>query len=200
MKRNWFVLSTIALIAVVGMFVLENTAAAHREARSKRQNRKADARTARAKAAIMTPLTALNNSWVDLTFGVGADQDTLAKALPIYQETRKAIQTQIKEMRNPKAAAEKDKDAEGTAKEETTKKEATKAQNRRAARKAFLEGMKETKTKFHASLKEILTEEQMTKLTELTKKRQERLAAKRKAETRRDNRDSRRERRGSRRG
>ena len=39
MKRKWFVLSAIAAIAMVGMFVFENTAAAHQQARNKQQNR-----------------------------------------------------------------------------------------------------------------------------------------------------------------
>ena len=37
--------------------------------------------------------------------------------------------------------------------------------------KKLRENIKETQTQFYASLKEVLTEEQMTKLTELTKKR-----------------------------
>ena len=39
MKRKWFVLSTITAIAMVGMFVFQNTAAAHQLVRNKRQHR-----------------------------------------------------------------------------------------------------------------------------------------------------------------
>ena len=145
MKRKWFVLSTIAAIAMVGMFVFENTAAAHRQVQSKRQHRNDNARVARGRIAMVNPVIALNNSWIDLTFGVKVDVETLAKARPIYQETRDALQKQIKEVR--------------------------KSDEKRAAVKKMREGIKETNAKFNASLKKILTEEQITKLTELTKKR-----------------------------
>ena len=141
MKRKWFVLSTITAIAMVGMFVFENTAAAHRQVQSKRQYRN----SVRGRIAAVNPVTALNNSWIDLTFGVKLDTETLAKAHPIYQKTRETLQTQIKEAR--------------------------KSDEKRGAVKKLRESIKETNAKFKASLKEILTEEQMTKLTELTKKR-----------------------------
>ena len=145
MKRKWFVLSAIAAIAMVGMFVFENTAAAHREVQNKRQHGKDNSRATRGRIATVNPVAALNNSWIDLTFGVKIDAETLAKAHPIYQKTRETLQTEIKEAR--------------------------KSDEKRAAVKKLRESIKETKSKFNASLKEILTEEQMTKLTELTKKR-----------------------------
>lgn len=145
MKRKWFVLNTIAAIAMVGMFVFENTAAAHQPARNKRQHRNDNARATRGRIATVNPVAALNNSWIDLTFGVKLDVETLAKVHPIYQKTRETLQTQIKEAR--------------------------KSDEKREAVKKLRERVKETNAKFNASLKEILTEEQMTKLTELTKKR-----------------------------
>ena len=141
MKRKWFVLSAIAAIAMVGMFVFENTAAAHQQARNKQQYRN----SVRGRTARVNPVAALNKSWIDLTFGVKLDTETLAKAHPIYQKTRETLQTQIKEVR--------------------------KSDEKRGAVKKLRESIKETNAKFNASLKEILTEEQMTKLTELTKKR-----------------------------
>ena len=145
MKRKWFVLSTIAAIAMVGMFVFENTAAAHRQVKNKREHRNENARVTRGRIAMINPVTALNNSWIDLTFGVKVDEETLAKARPIYQETREALQKQIKEVR--------------------------KSDEKRAAVKKIREDIKETNAKFNASLKKVLTEKQITKLTELTKKR-----------------------------
>ena len=168
MKRKWFVLSTITAIAIVGMFALENIASAHQLARNKRQHRNDNVRSTRGRTAIVNPVSALNNSWIDLTFGVKANQETLAKALPVYQETREALQKQIKEAR--------------------------KSDEKRAAVKKVREGIKETNAKFNASLKEILTEEQMTKLTELTKKRRVE-ARKRVNQLRRNQRESRSHRR-----
>ena len=166
MKRKWLVLSAIAAIAIVGMFALENMATAHQEVQSKRQSRNDNSRAARGRITTVNPVTTLNNSWIDLTFGVKVDVETLAKVHPIYQNTRETLQTQIKEAR--------------------------KSDEKRAAVKKLRESIKETQTKFYASLKEILTEEQMTKLTELTKKRRTE-ARKRVNQFRRNPRESRRQ-------
>ena len=194
MKRKWFALTAIAAIAMVGMFIFENTAAAHRQAAGKRQSRNNNARQARAKMILTAPLTALNHSWTDLTFGLNADAETLTKALPIYQETREAIQKQIKE-----AFASKSDEAQTD--EEKTDKEKTKATRKsgekRAAMKEIHAGIKETKAKFNARLKEVLTEKQMTKLTELAKKRQAEMEKQIK-ESRRNQRNQREHRRGQR--
>ena len=161
MKKKWFVLSAIAAIAMVGMFVFENTAAAHQQARNKQQYRN----SVRGRTARVNPVAALNQSWIDLTFGVKLDTETLAKAHPIYQKTRETLQTQIKEVR--------------------------KSDEKRGAVKKLRESIKETNAKFNASLKEILTEEQMAKLTELTKKRRTE-ARKSVNQSRRSQRESRR--------
>ena len=166
MKKKWFVLSAIAAIAMVGMFVFENTAAAHREVHNKRQHRNDNARAARGRIAAVNPVVALNQSWIDLTFGVKLDTETLAKVHPIYQKTREALQTQIKEARE--------------------------SDEKRDAVKKLRERIKETQTQFYASLKKVLTEEQMTKLTELTKKRHTE-AKKRVNQSRRSQRESRRQ-------
>ena len=166
MKRKWFALSAIAVMAMVGMFVFEYTAEAHRQTRNRQESRNANRdRITRT----VNPVSALNQSWLDLTFGVKADVETLAKAAPIYQETRDALQTQIKEAREA-------------------------ADTRREAAKKIREGVKETYAKFNTSLKEILTEEQMTKLTELKEKRRTEVR-KRVNESRRSQREHRNSRR-----
>ena len=177
MKKQWFFMAklvsqyctvgTIAAIAMVGMFVFENTAAAHREVHSKREYRKDTARGTRGRIATLNPVATLNQSWIDLTFGVKLDAETLAKVHPIYQKTREALQTQIKEARE--------------------------SDEKRAAVKKLRESIKETQTQFYASLKEVLTEEQMTQLTQLTKKRRTE-ARKRVNQSRRSQREFRRHR------
>ena len=167
MKRKWFVLSTIATIALVGMFVFENTAAAHREVHSKRESRKDAVRATRGRIAMLNPVATLNQSWIDLTFGVKLDAETVAKVHPIYQKTRETLQTQMKEARQ--------------------------SDEKREAVKKLRESIKETQTQFYASLKEVLTEDQMTKLTELTKKRRTE-ARKRVNQSRRSEREFRRHR------
>ena len=171
MKRKWFVLNTITAIAMVGMFVFVNTIAAHQEVQRKRQHRNDNSRAARGRIVVLNPVDALNNSWVDLTFGVKADVETLAKAHPIYQETRETLQKQIKEARE--------------------------SDEKRTAVKKLRESIKETKTKFNTNLKEILSEAQMTKLAELTKKRRTevRKRANRVEQSRRSQREQRSQRR-----
>ena len=90
---------------------------------------------------MMNYVSLVDNSWIDLTFGVKVDDETLVKARPIYQESRDKVAMKMEELGQP--------------------------------------GMRETATKeiqailkdVNASLKEVLTEEEMTKLSELTKKR-----------------------------
>ena len=166
MKRKWFALSTIAAIAMVGMFVFEYTAEAHEVSRNRKENRNTGSGRV---AAMVNPMSALNQSWLDLTFGVKADAETLAKVAPIYQETRETLQKQIKEAR-----------------------EAT--DTKREAAKKISASVKETYAKFNASLKEILSEEQMTKLTELKEKRRTEVR-KRLNESRRNQREHRHSRR-----
>ena len=165
MKKKWFVCNAIAVIAMVGVFVFQNTATAHEQTRNRKESRNASRRSI---AKRVNPMSALNQSWLDLTFGVKANAETLAKVAPIYQETRETLQKQIKEAR-----------------EVDTKREAA---------KKIGAAVKETYTKFNASLKEILTEEQMTKLTELKEKRRTQ-ARERLRESRRSQREHRNSRR-----
>ncbi len=214
MKRQGIVLSAIALIAVAGMFLIENTASAHREGRNdrnRRENRSDNTRIRRARAAqMLNPVTLLNHSWTDLAFGVEVDAETLAKVYPIYQETREALQKQVKMARQPAAnKATAEKSAEKATEKPTEKpnmdsaekvmekpkadaaeKPAVKAKGRQAKMQKMREGIKETYTKFHARLKEVLTEEQMTELTALTKKRHAAME-KRIEQARRSNREER---------
>ena len=165
MKKKWFVRNAIVAIAMVGMFVFQNIATAHEQTRNRKESRNASRRSI---AKMVNPMSALNQSWLDLTFGVKADAETLAKVAPIYQETRETLQKQIKEARE--------------------------ADTKREAAKKIGAAVKETYTKFNASLKEILTEEQMTKLTELKEKRRTQ-ARERLRESRRSQREHRNSRR-----
>lgn len=157
MKRKWFALSTIAIIA---LFVLQHTAVAHQPVRTQRQARNAKAQALRSRIVRpVNPMTALQHSWVDLTFGVNADAATLAKAAPIYQATRDALQKQLKAARQE-----------------------VQTDDRRATAKKIRDIIAKTRADFNASLKEVLTEEQMTQLTELTQKRSTELARARRVE------------------
>ncbi len=148
MKQKWFVLSAIAAIAIVGVFVFEHATSAQRpdrNAQSERGNRGGD-RGNRGMMEMVNPVSIVDNSWVDLTFAVKVDDETLVKARPIYQATRYTFEMKMKELR-----------ASG---------------DMRTVMAEMQKLMTTVGPEFQAKLKEVLTEEQMTKLNELTKKRQ----------------------------
>ncbi len=144
MKQKFLTISAIAVIAIVGLFVFEHATSAqrpNRDAQGQRGNRQGGDRGGRGMMGMMNYVSVVDNSWIDLTFSVKVDDETLVKARPIYQASRDKVAMKVEELRQP--------------------------------------GMREAATKdiqailmdVNASLKEVLTEEQMAKLNELTKKR-----------------------------
>ena len=144
MKQKFLTIGAIAVIAIVGLFVFEHATSAQRpdrNAQGQRGNRQGGDRGGRGMMGMMNYVSLVDNSWIDLTFGVKVDDETLVKARPIYQASRDKVAMKMEELRQP--------------------------------------GMRETATKeiqailkeVNASLKEVLTEEEMAKLSELTKKR-----------------------------
>ena len=144
MKQKFLTIGAIAVIAIVGLFVFEHATSAQRpdrNAQGQRGNRQGGDRGGRGMMGMMNYVSLVDNSWIDLTFGVKVDDETLVKARPIYQASRDKVAMKMEALRQP--------------------------------------GMRETATKeiqailkdVNASLKEVLTEEQMAKLSELTKKR-----------------------------
>ena len=177
MKQKFFVLGAIALIAVVGLLVFEHATSAQRPDRNaqpgqgQRGERPGGERGNRGAMSMMgttfNPVSFVENSWIDLTFKVGVDDEALVKARPIYQATHEKFAMKMKEIRE---------------KFEPQMREVSASDDRRAAFQAILEirgkmnkeaqalvvsGGKE----FQTSLKEVLSKEQMTKLNELTKER-----------------------------
>ena len=155
MKQKFFAIATIAVLAIVGVFVFEHATSAQRPDRNdqnqQRGNRQGGDRGARGRSmgmGMMNYVSIVDNSWLDLTFAVKVDDETLVKARPIYQATREKFMKKMEEIRS--------------------------SDNMRGAEAAMQSFLATTGPEFQASLKEVLTEEQLTKLTELTKQRQER--------------------------
>ena len=149
MKRKFFTLSAIALIAVTGLFVFEHATSAQRPDRNEAggdRARSGGERGGRGMGAMMNPASLVDNSWIDLSFAVQVDDATLVKARPIYQVTREKFAMKMKEAQ-----------ASG---------------DMRTAMTEMQSFLATAGKEFQASLKEVLTEEQMTKLNELTKARQ----------------------------
>lgn len=149
MKQKFFAIGAIAVLAIVGVFIFEYATLAQRPDRNaqnqQRGNRQGGERGNRG-GMPMNPMSIVDNSWIDLTFAVKVDDETLIKARPIYQTTRDKFAAKMKELR-----------ASG---------------NWQAMRSEMQKLVAAAGPEFQASLKEVLTEEQMAKLNELTKKRQ----------------------------
>ena len=144
MKQKFLTIGAIAVIAVVGLFVFEHATSAQRpdrNAQGQRGNRQGGERGGRGMMGMMNYASLVDNSWLDLTFGVKVDDETLVKARPIYQVSRDEVMMKMEALRQPDMR-------------ETATKEI----------QAILKDV-------NRSLKEILTEEEMAKLSELTKKR-----------------------------
>ena len=105
MKRKLFVLSAIALIAVVGLFVFEHATSAQRPDRDaqpgqdQRGNRPGGDRGGRNMMGMFNPTSFVNNSWLDLSFKVKVDDETLVKARPVHQAAIDKFEKKMKEVR-----------------------------------------------------------------------------------------------------
>lgn len=155
MKRNFFVLSTIALFTIVGLLIFEHATSAQRPDRNaqpeqgERGQRQGGERGNRSMGMMGNPISLVDNSWLDLTFNVKVDDETLVKARPVYQATREKFQKKMTEIRE----SIRESGDFRNIREQMTTLTAT------------------TSTEFQKSLKEVLSKEDMAKLTELTKKR-----------------------------
>lgn len=152
MKHKFFVLSTIALIAIVGLVVFEHATSAQRPDRNdqpeqgERGQRQGGERGNRGMTGTFNPNAMVDNSWLDLTFSVKVDDETLVKARPVYQATRDKFEEKMKEIRE--------------------------SGDIRGAMQEMQTFVGTTAKEFQTNLKDVLTEDQMKKLNELTKERQ----------------------------
>ena len=147
MKQRIFSVSAIAVLAIAILFVFEHATSAQRPDRNAqgRDQTRGD-RGGRGMGGMVNPVSLVDNSWVDLTFVLKVDDETLVKARPIYQASRDKFEVKMKELM-----------ASGDMRSAMTEMQSYAATIGK---------------EFQTSLKEVLTAEQMTKLNELTKKRQ----------------------------
>ena len=146
MKQKFFVMGAIAVMAIAGFFVFEQATSAQRPDRNAQGGNQGRQGGNRGGAGMMNPASLVDDSWVDLTFVLKVDDDTLVKARPIYQASRDKFEAKMKELR-----------ASGDMRSAMTEMQSYAAT---------------VGKEFQMGLKEVLTEAQMTKLNELTKKRQ----------------------------
>ena len=150
MKQKFFAIGAIAVLAIVGLFVFEHATSAQRpdrNAQGERGNRQAGNRGNRGGGmGMINPVSWINDSWVDLTFTIKVDDESLVKARPVYQAARDKFAAKMKEIQ---------------------------ASGDRQTAMTEMQSLAATVGKeFTAGLKEVLTEEQAAKVNELIKKRQ----------------------------
>lgn len=148
MKQKLFTIGAIAVIAITGFFVFEQVTSAQRPDRNAPGTNQGRTGGGRGGGGMnmMNMVSLVDNSWVDLTFSVKVDDETLVKARPIYQVSRDKFAAKMKELR-----------ASGDMRSAMTEMQSYAAT---------------VGKEFQMGLKEVLSAEQMTKLNELTKKRQ----------------------------
>lgn len=153
MRKKFFVISAIALMTIAGLFVFDHVTSAQRPDRGAQPGQGQGGgrqgggnRGGMDMMRMMNPMSIVENSWLDLTFKVKVDDETLVKARPVYTTTREKFETKmtkVRESNDMRAAMQEMQTFIGTAGRE-----------------------------FQAELKKVLSEEQMKKLNELTKERQ----------------------------
>lgn len=179
MKRKLVVLGTIALMVVSGLFVFEHVTSAQRPDRNtqpgqgQRGQRPGGDRGNRGMMDVnnlisINPVSIVENSWIDLTFKVGVDDETLISARPIYQATRKNFQMKMKEITEKYKPKVEEAFASGDMRAGYQKVQ----QIRQEAEQEIGALLKSSGPEFQGGLKKVLSDEQMTKLNELTRERQ----------------------------
>ena len=147
MKQKFFTMGAIAVIAIASLFIFEHVTSAQRPDRNAQGgNQGRGDRGGRGMGGMVNLVSLVDNSWVDLSFVLKVDDETLVKARPIYQASRDKFDAKMKELM-----------AGGD-----MRLSMTEMQNYAAT----------IGKEVQMGLKEVLTAEQMTKLNELTKKRQ----------------------------
>ena len=146
MKQKFFAIGAIAVLAIVGVFIFQYATLAQRPDRNAQQNQRGNRQGGErgnrgGMMGMINYVSLVDNSWIDLTFNVKVDDETLTKARPFYQTGRDNVASKMETLRQPGMRETAAKEIQGILKELNT------------------------------NLKEVLTEEQMAKLMELTKKR-----------------------------
>lgn len=144
MTRKWFFLLTILAIAAITVLVIGPVTDAQRPDRTERRTRPEGMRGGM-RGGGMEATSFVDNSWVDLTFGIKVDDEVLIKSRKIYQKHRDALSKAIEEAR---------------------------ANNDFQAMRSTMTGVRD---KLNTDLKTLLTEEQFAELDKLSQQRMQRM-------------------------
>ena len=141
---KWFLLVSILTVTTVIVFMTNQITQAQRPDRSEMRDRHGGGMRG-GRGGGFSPTSLIDSSWVDLTFVLKVENETLVQARPVYQNSRDALEKAMKEARDS------------------------------GDFNSMRGAMMKVRESFESDLKKVLTEEQAAKLEELQQKRMERM-------------------------
>ena len=146
MRSKWFLTLAICATVIIGIFVADQTTEAQREQRQRQggdQRQRGGQRRGGGRMDLAT--TFIGGSWVELTFSIRADDQTLTKARPIFQKAYDDLKKTVAEV------------------------------GQSGDFQAIREKMQSVNSEFKSGLEKVLTEEQLAKLDKWQQSQQNRM-------------------------
>ena len=140
MRSKWFLTLAICATMVIGIFVVDQTTEAQRE---QRQRQRGGQRRGGGRMDLAT--TFIGGSWVELTFSIKANDQTLTKARPVFQKAYNDLKKTMAEV------------------------------GQSGDFQAIREKMQAVNSEFKSGLEKVLTEEQLAKLDKWQQSQQNRM-------------------------
>ena len=140
MRSKWFLTLAICATMIIGIFVADQTTEAQRE---QRQRQRGGQRRGGGRMDLAT--TFIGGSWVELTFSIKANDQTLTKARPVFQKAYNDLKKTMAEV------------------------------GQSGDFQAIREKMQSVNSEFKSGLEKVLTEEQLAKLDKWQKSQQNRM-------------------------
>jgi hypothetical protein len=140
MRSKWFLTLAICATMIIGFFVADQTTEAQRE---QRQRQRGGQRDGGGRMDLAT--TFIGGSWVELTFSIKANDQTLTKARPVFQKAYNDLKKTMAEV------------------------------GQSSGFQAIREKMQSVNSEFKSGLEKVLTEEQLAKLDKWQQSQQNRM-------------------------
>jgi len=140
MRSKWFLTLAICATMIIGFFVADQTTEAQRE---QRQRQRGGQRRGGGRMDLAT--TFIGGSWVELTFSIKANDQTLTKARPVFQKAYNDLKKTMAEV------------------------------GQSSGFQAIREKMQSVNSEFKSGLEKVLTEEQLAKLDKWQQSQQNRM-------------------------
>ena len=146
MRSKWFLTLAICATMVIGIFVVDQTTEAQREQRQRQGGDQRQRGSQRRGGGWMDLATTfIGGSWVELTFSIKANDQTLTKARPVFQKAYNDLKKTMAEV------------------------------GQSGGFQAIREKMQSVNSEFKSGLEKVLTEEQLAKLDKWQQSQQNRM-------------------------